>query len=85
MVDGGVMSNHLKLNKYWFNPDDSILWRFMMCRYLSDGLVCGWVDGWGDYFKSLKSNKSWLNPDNSILFEDLWSVETSPPLGRWVG
>ena len=27
-------------------------------------------------------NKSWPNLDNSILFEDLWFVETPPPMGH---
>ena len=44
----------------------------------------GWVDGW-DQVKSLKFNKCWPNQDNSILFEDLWFVETSPPMGGWLG
>ena len=30
-------------------------------------------------------NKSWPNQDNSILFEDLWFVETPPPMGGCVG
>ena len=41
--------------------------------------VGGWVDGW-DQVKWLKFNKSWPNRDNSILFEDLWFVETLPPM-----
>ena len=32
------------------------------------------------HVKSLKLNKSWPNPDNWILFEDLWFVETPPPM-----
>ena len=52
------------------------------------GWVGGWVDGW-DQVKSLKFNKCWPNQDNSILFEDLWFVETPPPVsgcvGGWVG
>ena len=32
-----------------------------------------------------KLNKSWPNRDNSILFEDLWFVETPPPMGGGVG
>ena len=49
--------------------------------------VNGWVSGsmggirWNDY----QLNKSWPNWDNSILFEDLWFVETPPPMGVCVG
>ena len=32
-----------------------------------------------------KFNSTWTNWDISILFEDLKSVETSPPMGGWVG
>ena len=30
-------------------------------------------------------NKIWSNRDNSILFEDLWFVDTLPPLDRCMG
>ena len=30
-------------------------------------------------------NKTWSNRDNSILFEDLWFVDTLPPLDRCMG
>ena len=50
--------------------------------------MVGWVDGW-DQVKSLKFNKCSPNKDNSILFEDLWFVQTPPPMGGcvcgWVG
>ena len=53
-----------------------------------DAWFGGWVDGWGawwwDQVKSLKFNKCWPNQDNSILFEDLWFVETPPPMGGWL-
>ena len=50
-----------------------------------------WVDGWfsgsmggvRSYYQI--SNKSWSNWDNSILFEDLWFIETSPPMGGCMG
>ena len=34
---------------------------------------------------TLKSKKSWHNRDKSILFEDLWFVETPPPMGECMG
>ena len=43
----------------------------------------------GDPQNQLKFNSTWTNQDISILFEDLKSVETSPPKGGcivwWVG
>ena len=46
--------------------------------------MVGWVNGWGQV-KSLKFNKSWPNQDNSIFLEDLWFVETPPPMSWYVG
>ena len=48
---------------------------------------------WGDPYNQLKFNSTWTNRDISIPFEDLKSVETSPPMsgcmvwwvGGWVG
>ena len=51
----------------------------------------GWVGGWvgglmgGVRSKHKKFKNCWLNQDNSILFEDLWFVETPPPMGGCVG
>ena len=43
----------------------------------------------GDPWNQSKFNSTWTNRDISILFEDLKSVETSPPMGGcivwWVG
>ena len=43
----------------------------------------------GDPWNHSKFNSTWTNQDISILFEDLKSVETSPPMGGciiwWVG
>ena len=45
----------------------------------------GWMGGsvgkWVGLGQMTKFNKSWPNQDNSILFEDLWFVETPPPMG----
>ena len=45
--------------------------------------------GVGDPRNQSKFNSTWTNRDISILFEDLKSVETSPPMGgciiSWVG
>ena len=47
------------------------------------GLVSGSMGGvrWNDE----QLNESWHNWDNSILFDDLWLVETPPPMGGCVG
>ena len=49
--------------------------------------VVGWVSGsmGGVRSNDYHLNKSWPNRDNSILFEDLWFVETPPPMGAWLG
>ena len=39
----------------------------------------------GDPQNQSKFNSTWTNQDISILFEDLKSVETSPPMGGWMG
>ena len=58
------------------------------------GCVFAWVGQWvGSGQITKKFNKCWPNQDNSILFEDLWFVETPPPMdgcvcgsvGQWVG
>ena len=41
--------------------------------------------GGGDPWNQSKFNSTWTNQDISILFEDFKSVETSPPMGGWVG
>ena len=51
----------------------------MICRDTPTHVwVCGWLGG---------SVGQWLGSgqDNSILFEDLWFVETPPPMGVWLG
>ena len=47
----------------------------------------GWVGGWVGWWvgSGQNSKNCWLNQDNSILFEDLWFVETPPPMGGCVG
>ena len=52
-----------------------------------------WVGEWvGIWVGSCQITNNWINlnnQDNSILFEDLWSVETPPPMsgcmGGWLG
>ena len=49
--------------------------------------VVGWVSGsmGGVRSNDYQLNKSWPNWNNSILFEDLWFIETPPPMGGCVG
>ena len=50
-------------------------------------VVGGWMGGLvGRKMWNHKNfNKTWSNRDNSILFEDLWFVDTLPPLDRCMG
>ena len=53
--------------------------------------VCVFFGGWMGGLVGRKMwnhknfNKIWSNRDNSILFEDLWFVDTLPPLDRCMG
>ena len=39
----------------------------------------------GQWVGSGQITKNLINQDDSILFEDLWFVETPPPMGGWLG
>ena len=67
------------------------IWWFVKNSPPMDGCMVGWLGGlvsWVNEWDQVK----WLtivisldlNQDNSILFEDLWFVQTPPPLGGWV-
>ena len=78
-----IFQFHLKIWNLWRIPHPWVgVW--------FGGFVGGWVGWWvgwwvgsGQNTKNLKN--VWLNQDNSILFEDLWFVETPPPMGGCVG
>ena len=100
---GGDPQNHSKFNSTWTNQDISILFEDLKSVetpppmggciiWWLGGWVGGWVGWWvGSGQITKKFENCWLNQDNSILFEDLWFVETPPPmggcgwLGGWVG
>ena len=92
--------NHLKFNNTSTYQDISIPFKDLKSVKNSppmSGCVVWWVGGWlgglmgGVRSNHLKFKNCWLNQDNSILFEDLWFVETLPPMGGcgcvggWVG
>ena len=88
-----------QITNNWINLDLMKIIQF--CLKIYDLLRCPhpwvgvWVVGWfsgsmgGVKSNDWQLNKSWPNRDNSILFEDLWFVETPPPMGGcvsgWVG
>ena len=74
----------------WTNQDISILFKDLKSvkNFLPMGVcIVRWVGGWmGGLMGGVRSNHSkfkncWLNQDNSILFDDLWFLETLPPMG----
>ena len=61
--------------------------KIIICRDTpTHGLVCGWMGGSMGGVRSYYyiSNKSWPNWDNSILLEDLWFIDTPPPMDGWM-
>ena len=84
-----------QMTNNWINLD--LIKIIQFCLKIDDLLrhphpcVGVWVVGWvsalmgGVRSNDYQLNKSWRNQDNSILFEDLWFVETLPPMGWCVG
>ena len=80
-----ISRNAIRLEQieiFWFRLKIWNLWRIPHPWVV--GFFGGWMGGLvGQKMWNHKNfNKTWSNRDNSILFEDLWFVDTLPPLDR---
>ena len=82
---GTLMGGSYQITKFWRNIDLILIIQFCLKAYdvwrHPHLWMGGWVGWWMGSCQITKSNKAWPNWDNSMLFEDLWCVETLPPMG----
>ena len=93
-VPSQISKNAIRLEQidiFWFRFKIWNLWRLSHHGWVFFWLMGGWMGGlvgW-NMWNHKNFNKTWSNRDNSILFENLWFVDTLPPLDRcicgWMG